>query len=69
MYCYPCQKVEDISPKPDLGPVNVKLSSCNGPKLPVVSKCLFTLAHKNNSFEVLYVAVDSDSTNPRIKNK
>ena len=66
MYCYPCQKLEDISPKPDLESVNVKFSACNDLKLPIVSKYLLTLAHKNNSFEFLYVAVDSGSTNPQV---
>ena len=33
------ESVENISPRPDLQPVNVKLSSHNGSKLPVVRKC------------------------------
>ena len=53
--------LENISPKPDLPPVNVKLSAYNGSKIPVVGKCSLTLAHKNNSFKVSFTVVDSDS--------
>ena len=55
------ESVENISPRPDLQPVNVKLSSHNGSKLPVVRKCSLTLDHKNNSFKVLFIVVDSGS--------
>ena len=51
------ESVENISPRP----VNVKLSSHNGSKLPVVRKCSLTLDHKNNSFKVLFIVVDSGS--------
>ena len=33
------ESLEDISPKPDLQPVNVKLSAYNSSKIPVVGKC------------------------------
>ena len=33
----------------------------NSSKIPVVGKCSSTLAHKNNSFKVLLIVVDSDS--------
>ena len=33
----------------------------NGSKIPVVNKCSLALAHKNNSFKVSFIVVDSDS--------
>ena len=57
----PTESLENISPKPDLQPVNVKLSAYNGSKIPVVGKCLLILAHKNKSFKVSFIIVDSDS--------
>ena len=57
----PVDSLENISPKPDLQPVNVKLSAYNGSKIPVVDKYSLTLAHKNNSFKVSFFIVDSDS--------
>ena len=57
----PVDSLENISPKPDLQPVNVKLSAYNGTKIPVAGKCSLTLAHKNNSFKVSFIVVDSDS--------
>ena len=57
----PVESLENISPKPDLQPVNVKLSAYNGSKIPVVGKCSLTLDHKNNSFKVSFIVVDLDS--------
>ena len=37
----PTESLENISPKPDIQPVNVKLSAYNGCKIPVVGKCSF----------------------------
>ena len=37
----PTESLENISPKPDLQPVNVKLSAYNGSKILVVGKCSF----------------------------
>ena len=61
--------VESISPKPDLQPVNVKLSAYNGSKIPAVGKCSLALDHENNSPKVSFIVVDSDSTNSRVENK
>ena len=55
------ESLENISPKPYIQPVNVKLSAYNGSKIPVVGKWSLTLAHKNNSFKVSFIVVDSDS--------
>ena len=57
--CIPVESLENISPKPDLQPVNVQLSAYNGSKIPVVGKCSLTLDHKNNSFKVSFIVVDS----------
>ena len=54
----PVEYLENISPKLDLQPVNVKLSAYNGLKIPVVGKCSLTLDHKNNSFKVSFIVVD-----------
>ena len=61
MQCHPCQKFCKYISKPDLQPVNVKLSPYNGSKIPVVGKCSLTLDHKNNSFKVSFIVKDSDS--------
>ena len=50
----PIETIENTSPKPDLQPVNFKLSPYNCSKRPVVGKCSLTLDHKNNSFKVLF---------------
>ena len=42
----PVQNLENLSPKPELQPVNVKLSACTD---------------INNSFKVSFIVVDSDS--------
>ena len=55
----PVEGLENISPKSYLQPVNIKLSRFNGSKIPLVGKCLLTLDHKNNSFKVLFIVVDS----------
>ena len=57
----PVKSLENLSPKPDLQPVNVNLSAYNGSKIPVVGKCSLTLDQKNNSFKVSFIVVDSDS--------
>ena len=46
----PVKSQENISPKPDLQPVNVKLSTYNGSKIVVAGKCSLSLDHKNNFF-------------------
>ena len=46
------ESLENISPKPDLQPVNVKLFTYNGSKIPLVGKCSLTLHHKSNYFKV-----------------
>ena len=55
------KNLENMSPRPDLQPVNIKLSTYNGSKIPVVGKCLLTIDHKNNSFKVSFIFVDLDS--------
>ena len=50
--------LENVSPKPGLQPVNVKLSAYNGSKIAAVDKCSLTLDHKNNSFKVPFIFVD-----------
>ena len=55
----PVKSLENISPKPDLQ--RVKLSTYNGSKILVVGKCSLTLDHKNLSFKVWFIVVDSDS--------
>ena len=57
----PVESLENISPKRDLQPVNVKLSAYNGSKIPVAGKCSLTVAHKNNPFKVSFTVVDSVS--------
>ena len=52
------ENLENISPKPDLQPVNVKLSTYNGSKILVVGKCSLILDHKNHSFIVSFIVVD-----------
>ena len=47
----PVEGLENILPKPDLQPVNIKLPTYKGSKIPVV----------NNSFKVSFTVVDSDS--------
>ena len=56
----PVESLENTSNKPDLQLVNVKLSAYNGSRIPVVGKYSLTLAHKNNSFKVSFIVVDSD---------
>ena len=46
------ESLENVSPKPDLQPVNVKLFTYNGSKIPLVGKCSLTLHHKSNYFKV-----------------
>ena len=53
------ESLQNISPKPDLQPVNVKLSTYNGFKIPVVGKYSFTLSQKNNSFKFSFIVADS----------
>ena len=55
------KSLENISPKPDLQSVNVKLSVYNGFKIPVVGKSSLNVAHKNSSFKVSFLVVESDS--------
>ena len=62
------KSLENISPKPCLQPINVKLSAYNGSKIAAVDKCSLTLDHKNNSFKVSFIFVDRDS-NSRVENK
>ena len=52
---------KNISYKPDLEPVNVKLPVCNGSKIQVIDKSSLAVAHNNNSFKVSCIIVDSDS--------
>ena len=47
----PVEGLENILPKPDLQPVNIKLPTYKGSKIPVVG----------NSFKVSFTVVDSDS--------
>ena len=64
----PIRRLVNISPKPGLQPVNVKLSAYNGSKIPVIGKCSLTLACKNKSFKVSFLVVDSGSVPiPRLK--
>ena len=58
---FPVKSLENISPKPHFQPVNVKLLAYNGSKIPVIGKCSLTLAHKNNSFKVSFIVVESNS--------
>ena len=37
------------------------MSAYNGSKIPVVGKCSLSLPHKNNSFRVSFIVVDSDT--------
>ena len=57
----PVEYLENLSPKPNLQPVNIKLSTYNGSKIAVVDKRSLTQDHKNNSFKVSFIVVDSDS--------
>ena len=55
----PVKSLEYISPKPDHQLVTVKLSAYNGLKISEVGKCSLALTHKNNSFKVSSIVVDS----------
>ena len=57
----PVESLENISPKTDLQPVNVKLSAKKWLKNSVAGKCSLTLDYKNNCLKVSFIAVDSDS--------
>ena len=57
----PVDSLENISPKRDLQPENVKLSAYNSSKMPVVGKCSLTLAHKSNLLKISFIVADSDS--------
>ena len=57
----PVEGLENISPKSYLQPVNIKLSRFNGSKTLLVGKCSLTLDHKNNSFKVSGIILDSDT--------
>ena len=52
------KRLGNISPKPDLQSVNVKLPADNGSKISVVGKYSLTLDFKNDSFKVLFIVVD-----------
>ena len=54
----PVESLQNISPKPDLQPVNVKLSPYNGSRIPVVGKFSLTLDHKNNCFSFIVADLD-----------
>ena len=51
------KSLEHLSPKPDLQPVNVKLSVYNGSKIPVGGTCSLTLSHKNISFKFSFIVL------------
>ena len=62
----PVESLENISPKLDLQPVNVKLTDYNGSKIPVVGKYSLVLDQKKkNSFKVSLIVVDSVKTMKR----
>ena len=63
----PVKSLENISPKPDLWLVNMKLPSCNSSRIPVAGKCSLTLAHKTSSF--IYCCRLRLCTNSRIESK
>ena len=65
----PVESLEYISPKPDHQLVTVKLSAYNGLKISEVGKYSLALTHKNNSFKVSSIVVDSDLDNSWIENK
>ena len=48
------ESLENISPKPDLEPVNINLYAYNGSKIPVLGKCSLILAHNNKSLKVSF---------------
>ena len=52
------KSLENKCLKPDLQPVNVKLSAYNGSK---TGKCSLNLARKNNCFKVSFIIIDSGS--------
>ena len=41
--------LENVFAKPDLRPINVKLSAYNGSKIPVISKASLILTHNSSS--------------------
>ena len=53
--------LKKFDPEPELYPVNVKLSTYNNSKIPVLGKCSLTLNHKKDQFDVSFILVDSKS--------
>ena len=52
---------QKLNPHPDLYPVNLKLAAYNSSEVVVISKCLLTVEHKNELFNVSFVVVDTKS--------
>ena len=57
----PLTILKKFDPEPDLSPVNIKLSSYNNFKIPVLGKCWLTLKHKKDHFDISFIVVDSKS--------
>ena len=53
----PLKIFKRFDPKPDLCPVNVKLSAYNNSKFLVLEKCSLTLKHKKDHFDVSFIVV------------
>ena len=54
-------KILKFDPEPELYSVNVKLSTYNNSKIPILGKCSLTLNHKKDHFDVSFILVDSKS--------
>ena len=55
----PLTILKKFDPEPDLCPVNIKLTTHNISKIPVLGKCSPTLNHKKYHFHVSFIVVDS----------
>ena len=50
-----------LDPEHDLCPKDIKLSTYNNPKIPILGKCSLTLKHKKDHFDVSVIVDDSKS--------
>ena len=53
--------LKSLSPCPKLKPATVKLSAYNGTEVPIAGKCITSIKHKNQTVNVLFIVVETDS--------
>ena len=51
--------LQNSDPEPDICPMNIKLSTYNHSKIPVLRKCSITIKLKKDQFDVSFIIVDS----------